>query len=71
MMGNFNFGATGIVLGLSPTTILSGAGLARLASPAKGDGGIPFIEPPYADDQKIRRVDMTFKTPAHHQQRSS
>ena len=52
MMGNFNFGATGIVLGLSPTTILSGAGLAQLASPAKGDGGIPFIQPPYADDQK-------------------
>jgi hypothetical protein len=52
MMGNFNFGATGTQF-FNSTTILSGAGVVQLATnPSAGDGGIPFVSPPYGDDNQ-------------------
>lgn len=52
MMGNFNFGATGTQF-FNPTTILSGAGVVQLVTnPSGSDGGIPFVTPPYGDDNQ-------------------
>lgn len=50
MMGNFNFCATGSVL-FDQTTIFSDAGTVQLlTNPAGGQGGMPFVSPPYGDD---------------------
>lgn len=56
-MGSFNFGATGnVFFPNSPTTILSGAGVVQLVTnPSGSDGGIPFLTPPYGDDQQGQR----------------
>jgi len=52
--GNFNFGATGTAMGLSPYVLDVGAGLAQ--PPHSGGSGTPFITPPYGDRAQDERM---------------
>jgi RHS repeat-associated protein len=57
--GNFNFGATGSVFFSNPITLLSGAGVVQLlTNPLNSSGGIPWLIPPYGDEQGDQ-VDIT------------
>jgi len=52
--GNFNYGATGRAVGLSPETLLRGAGAAQIMVERGYDPGFgtPLGGPPYGDDPR-------------------